>query len=568
MGSAVPIVIVDLDESDGGLTPSAGGQWEWGVPTSGPGGTDRVWATRLAGNYLNDSDDTLTFDLPDVAGALAPVLVVDAAWDVRVGDFGTVELDNGSGFRRLDPVYGYPAAAGFVGVSDGYQPESFDLSGATASARVRLRFQADSSATAAGWYVRSLAIYDGDATAPRIDALAVPVDTQDVDGPYPIELAVDDDVGVTSVAVMASFGAASAVEFPAVDLGDRWHVDLPSQPPGTVVRWWAVASDGSNEAVYPATGDLGFRVFLAAPTRLSGPEGRIVATSVHLAWSPPATPEPVRGYRVVEVGDESHPIDVIDPEADVPLAPDGSHTWTVCGRFDAGFGDSSAPLHLDPSVPELGEVSPAIGWPGDRIRVSIGGQSLFLLDGVSELDLGDGIAVESLAVVDVNDARAVIRVADDAAVGPRDLAVSGPYGEYAFPAVFDVADAADRPAIVDVGPASVAQGFAGSVRFTASDPFAGEVTPLVDDDLVITGVTTDANAVTIDLVVSGVAGVGSHPIELDDGERLWAADLVVTERIVTTGSGCSTSPGRFPGFAAVLAALAFCRCRRSLGVQR
>jgi hypothetical protein len=71
----------DLNSSDGGLVPSAGLEWEYGLPTGGPqnvGANDRAWATDIDGGpYLLDMQDYLYLPAIDLTSATDPTF---SAW--------------------------------------------------------------------------------------------------------------------------------------------------------------------------------------------------------------------------------------------------------------------------------------------------------------------------------------------------------------------------------------------------------------------------------------------------------------------------------------------------------
>jgi hypothetical protein len=562
MITAIVMAAWDLEADDGGFTrDGATGQWEWGVPTTGPGGTERVWATQLGGNYLHDAEEALEVPLPDLSGASEPVLVLDHWYDVVPGEVAIVEIETATGWARAEPVYGYPDANGFTGASSGWVRDSFDLSTLAPGGHARLLFRSDLLFARAGWYVREVTVYDGDATPPRLFATSVPSDTQDLDGPYVIEIGAQDDVGVTAITVHATSDEGAPIEASAVDGGaGLWVAELPGQLPGTTLSWWAEGTDGENVARWPAVGESSFRVYLAAPTGLRGPSGRIVGTDVTLAWEAPVSPEAVLGYRVVEQGREDAPIEVDGTAADVPLLPGGSHVWTVAARYSTGLGDESEPVSLDAEASALAALEPASAWPGDHLRVTVEGTSLYLLDGVTTADLGEGVAIEEIRVVDANTAVLLLSVDEAAPPGPRDLSLSGAFGPYVFDEVFAVDDAAGRPRIVAITPETLPQGYRGPLRIEASEPFAGPVSMDLPGAVVAEGdPETGGEIVEIDVVVSGVAAIGTHTAILDDGERLWTVGIPIEERLVET-KRCATSPGS--GWAGLLALLTV-RARRS-----
>ncbi|HHO50325.1 MAG TPA: hypothetical protein ENK18_05490, partial [Deltaproteobacteria bacterium] len=128
------LLTLDLSLSDGALIEAGQtGQWGWADPAAGPTGLGSCWGTNPDGPYLHDTIDTLEIPLGDLSGVVRPLLTVRHWYEIAGGDLGVLELDDGTGWRVLDPVFGYPDPAGFVGVSLGYVVHAWDLSGGGAT---------------------------------------------------------------------------------------------------------------------------------------------------------------------------------------------------------------------------------------------------------------------------------------------------------------------------------------------------------------------------------------------------------------------------------------------------
>jgi hypothetical protein len=557
----LPVWSVDLALDDGGFVSGGStGQWEWAVPTVGPTGSGAMWCTNCDGAYLHDTVDWLEIPLPNLNGLAEPTLVLRHWYAIRSGDAAQVEV-NGA---VVAPAYGYPdPTGGFVGDSVDFVDSAFDLRGFGNNPQVRLVLTADPAMADDGWYLSRVDLYDGDVVPPSVTVAAPPADTQDLVGPYGVSADVVDDRAVPTVTLWYEVDGGAAVSSPLA--GPPYAGAIPGQPPGSVVGWWIEASDGANVGRWPASGESTFRVFLAAPENLAAVgDGRAVADQVELAWDPPVSPHEVLGYSVYREGTATPLVEVDSPDAVVPLAADAPQTFTVTARYDVGEGDASDPLTLDYEVPALDVVDPDRGYQGDELYVAIEGRSLYLLQGASTVDLGPDVEVLGLDVRDVGRAVAHLRIADGAALGPVDLVVDGPSGSYAFPAAFDVLDGADAPAIRSVDPEAVGQGETVDLDLTATVDFAGPVTVTTDGDLLVTGaVTTDRDQARVSIAASTRARVGVHTLTLDDGQRLYTADLQVDERLSHLTNGCcSTSPSPARG-AGPLAALALAwRARR------
>lgn len=561
IAAAVALVVWDFASDDQGFVAGDLAQWEWGVPIDGPGGSDTVWGTDLDGPYLNDATDTLTVALPDLSAAADPVIVFTHWYEARSGDYGTVEIDDGTGWRTVEPIYGYPEASGFTGSSGGWVTSSVDLTGLGAGAQLRFVFTSDLIIADAGWYLADVAVYDGDATPPRLTVLEQPEDTQDLDGPYVITVAADDDNALTGITAVVTYNGADGGTLTGVDQGDgTWRIEIPGREPDTTVAWHAVADDGNQQTRAPAA-DASFRVYLAAPTDLRAPSTRLVGTDVTLAWDPPDSPHTVVGYEVTEDGGET--TWSTQTTATVPVGPDGSHVFTVRAVYGVGTGDSSDALAVDIEVPQLTVVDPDAAYQGDRVYVRFEGESLYLLDGTSTIDLGEDVSVEAFDVLDASRADAIVAIDALADAGPRDVALTTAWGTFEFADAFTVRDGAERPTVTAVVPAKVSQGEAATISVHTSAPFAGAVEVEADGDFVVASEPiVEGDAVTFDVVVAGDAAIGSHVLVLDDGERLWSATLQVEERVLEPGRRCSTAPAAAGPVAWLLAAVV-ARRRRS-----
>lgn len=532
-----------LADSDGGLvTPDPIVQWEYGTATSGPM-TGPVWATRLSGSTLNDVDATLVVPLPDLSAATRPVLVLEHWYSFGGGDLGVFEIDTGAGYIAVEPIGGYPAGGpGYAGESGGWVLAGLDLTGVPATASLRLRLDADSALSGPGWYLRALRVEDGDPIPPVLSVVTSPDDTQDLAGPYPVSVDIEEDLYIETAAIAWTTGAASGREPLALVGGTTYAGGIPAQPPGSTVSWAVEVEDCSSTAILPGAP---FRVYLAAPEDLAGPvQPHEVARSVTLTWSPPVSPHVPDAYEVENIATN----DVFGPftqaSADVPLEPGEPQDFVVRALYAVGVGDDSAVLSLDVEVPELRLVEPAAVFPGDRVYVEIEGRSLYLLDGVSTLWFGgEGVDVASFEVRDVNRGIALVEVADDVSPGARDLVVTGAQGAFGFEDAFAVLDGADAPRIVSVEPDSIVQGDEVVVTVTASQAFAGPVDVTTDDEILVGGApTVDGNTLTLTLAAAGRSRTGGHDLIFDDGERLWAASIEVDEYVVPPRTQCGVVP--------------------------
>lgn len=142
----------DMESGPGDWTHGgANDTWAWGAPTSGPRGAHsgaHLWATGLAGDYLNSSNAYLRTPSIPLTG-VANISLQFAHWHQLETnwDYGRLEIstDGGTSWTRL---------ASYTGSSSGWQQPLVDLSAyAGQTVLLQFRLETDSSVVQAGWYV-------------------------------------------------------------------------------------------------------------------------------------------------------------------------------------------------------------------------------------------------------------------------------------------------------------------------------------------------------------------------------------------------------------------------------
>lgn len=195
--------VLDFELDDGGL--ASDGEFEWGVPTSGPDASvsgSRVWASDLDGNYDANGDSSLCLPPLDTAGIVDPVLVFQAWADLASGDTLSIEV--------LDPTIGWTpievlrplgtASLGWSDLGDGasvdggsdYAGAAVELPPSPNPLRLRLRLQSNNLYQAAGLYLDDLVVV-GEATDLDGDGLPGIFAEYDTYGLDPYDADVDDD---------------------------------------------------------------------------------------------------------------------------------------------------------------------------------------------------------------------------------------------------------------------------------------------------------------------------------------------------------------------------------------
>lgn len=541
-----PLVSWTLDDSDGGFAAyGETSQWQWGELPGGPATAEHTtaWGTGIERPYLNDTTDYLQLSSFDLSTSARPVLRFYHWYEVDAdGDAGWVEVWDASVWSRLEPIYDYPTDAGYTGSSNGWHLAWFDLRGVTDTAHIRFVFSADSRVALAGWFVDDIDVLDGDPVPPSIEVDVAPDDTQDLDGPYAVEAWIQDDLLTPSAELRWTTGTDSGSVAMEETLPGLFRGEIPGQLPDTTVSWRIVATDGSNEALAPEVGASSFRVYLAAPTALTGPQGRVVGTQTSLSWTAPESDHPVQSYRVYCNGE----IVALSEDTTAQAAICSSAaSFEVSAVYEAGEGDRSDPLSLDAFLPSVDALSPAVAWQGDHLRLTLSGTYLLLAEGEVSLDLGDGVTVDAVEVIDAESAIITVHIDADAETGLREGQLQVGDASLPLPSPFEILDGQSRPRLLSVTPDAVVQGERYTLEIAANADF--EATPTLDlgEGVLIESVERDGEIVRAEVVVAWDAPVGERGIEADDGDRvLDGATLRVRNAATPPARTCSQGSGQ------------------------
>jgi hypothetical protein len=265
-------------EADNGGFASSGPDWEWGQPTTGPGGAYsgvNVWATKLGGDYSASSNSRLhTF--PVVVPSTHPYATL-SFWQWYYiepnYDGGNVKIstDGGGTWTILTPDIGYngtatstnaaiPGEPCFTGYTHNvWHKATFDLTTYRGmEVIIRLHFGSDASVQRAGWYVDDMRIESFEDTAgPAFVSTSVPAGTFDEVGPYVVTSVVTDVLsGVAAVTLYYSTDEGNnwtSVAMSATGNPDEYSGDIPGQPAGTRIKLYVQATDNeSNTTTDPA----------------------------------------------------------------------------------------------------------------------------------------------------------------------------------------------------------------------------------------------------------------------------------------------------------------------------
>jgi len=265
----------DFELDDGGFT-EAGGVWEWGSPTSGPGAAHsgvNVWGTVLDGDYPSSSDATL--DVPAITLAADKPYALFSFWHwynmENRYDGGNVKIstDGGLTFDIVTPVGDYDdtARSGNAGIPNepcftnnhgAWEQEIFDLSAYTGQSIVlRFHFGSDGSVNRPGWFIddANLRSTDVDDVPPVISNVDVPSSTFDTVGPYTVTATASDLLsGLATVSLFYTIDdGMSWTEMAMTPAGGNdWEADIPGQTNGTRIGLYVKAADNNaNETFSP-----------------------------------------------------------------------------------------------------------------------------------------------------------------------------------------------------------------------------------------------------------------------------------------------------------------------------
>ncbi|MGB0640887.1 MAG: hypothetical protein ACPGTU_16220, partial [Myxococcota bacterium] len=553
---ALEVITWDFEDSEDGFT-AEGIQWEWGqikgdasVDATGEG----CWATQASGHYLNDATGHLYFPSVDLRVPERPVMSILHWFDIDPtgeGDHGKVEAFIDGSWRSIDPIYGYAAGTSFSLSSDGWRTDYFDLSSIEATDELRVSFEADESVSRLGWLVDQITIHSGDPVPPMFTNVTPLDDTTEVDALYPVSVEVVDDIAVEQVEIFwRTNGGDIQTDLLTEEDGDWYSTALPNQPPDSIIEWWLLASDGVNTTRWPESGNESFRVFLPAPVDLQAPDalsdGRISATSTLITWTAPEDRYPIVGYDLY-VG-ESSILSTADTEAIVPLR-DGLLEVTVQATFDtdagAYGGDRSEPLLLQVMLPVADNIYPTEGWPGDWVRMNITGENLLLEESDTDIEVGEGITVESIDVVNANHARVMMHIDEDASTGSREITLTRGGTPIEVEPSFSVLSDGIRPQVSDVHPNTIQQGVRATIHidFSVELPPESEL-PLVDfgEGIYTESVNRRGDGLDVSISVANDAPLGAHVVEVDTGTRLLrGAQLTVKDDTKQTSTNCSAA---------------------------
>ncbi len=174
------VALDDFEAGDGSF--SGTGDWEWGIPESGPDQAhsgNKLWATVLDGDYSNDTESILSmppFTVP-TEGIMQRLTFyhwysfeMPSEEDVYDGGNVQISTDGGASWNVISSHNGYDGVAYehndyvgedsvFTGSSGGWKYEIFDLTALVGSTvEFRFLFGSDPYVNGPGWYIDDVAV--------------------------------------------------------------------------------------------------------------------------------------------------------------------------------------------------------------------------------------------------------------------------------------------------------------------------------------------------------------------------------------------------------------------------
>jgi hypothetical protein len=261
----------DFEGSDGGFS-DVGPDWQWGAPTSGPGGANsgvNLWATNLGGNYSVSSNSRLHSPALTVPSSADYSMLSFWHWYDTEQDYdgGNVKIstDGGSSWTILTPDIGYtglgrsgnagiPGEPCFSGHGQKFwEKATFDLTAYQGqSVIIRFHFGSDGSVQYPGWYVDDVRVESVDDTeGPAFVSTDIPLSTFDETGPYDVSAVVLDALsGVAGVNLHYSTDGGSSYTMIAMSetSPDEYSGSIPGQSSGTRIKLYFEATDNAANA--------------------------------------------------------------------------------------------------------------------------------------------------------------------------------------------------------------------------------------------------------------------------------------------------------------------------------
>ncbi|MBN1424315.1 immune inhibitor A [Candidatus Fermentibacteria bacterium] len=265
----------DFEASDGGFAVSAGQDWQWGHPTSGPGNAhsgQNTWATNLAGTYRDNSNSCLDTPPLVLTNAVSAILTFwhwyrmeysdGVYWD---GGNVKISVDGGATFQVIypeggydgtatntaNPLYGQPVFGGPPSTGNFWHQETFDLSSyANNTVIVRFHFGSDAYLTDIGWYIDDVVMTTPQSTIPLFRNTVQLQNTADTAGPYVVTSEITDDGGIAGASLLYRLVDSRFAMVPMhLASGVTYLGEIPGHPVGSTIEYFLRAADIDGSVV-------------------------------------------------------------------------------------------------------------------------------------------------------------------------------------------------------------------------------------------------------------------------------------------------------------------------------
>ena len=323
----ITIYFQDFDESDGGFIGT--GDWEWGIPQSGPQSAHsppNLWATILDTNYSLYSDSKLeTPELFMSDGLANPMLSFWHWYDIESNyDGGNVKISVNNGpWEIVDPTVPYPeddatsSNAGIPGercYSGGshrfWEEVYFDLTPHVQpddSFQLRFHFGSDGSVVSPGWYIDDVVVSGVDyytgigvirgqvvdlETMLPLESVLVSAegheDVTNANGDYSIDISS----GIHTVEAVLFGYNRDSVSGVSVAADETVTVDFALTHPEIVIEPASFVLDLAQECALdtstvlsnPGNGELTYEIDLTFVRDLRSRKGREIAPDLKSSW--------------------------------------------------------------------------------------------------------------------------------------------------------------------------------------------------------------------------------------------------------------------------------------------
>jgi len=199
----------------------------------------------------------------------------------------------------------------------------------------------------------------------------------------------------------------------------------------------------------------------------------------------------------------------------------GARNITVKTGTETAFLNSAFTIYDPTDVHTITVVNPAFGTQGQTLNVGLAATGTNFVQGVTFVNFGTGITLNSLSITDATDAVANITISNTTTVGYRNLTmVTG--GEYATSSSTAFQVLANNAAVVGVSPNIAPQGFSGPLSLTATGThFLQNATTVSIGNVIVGDVqVTSPTTATVQVAVPASSALGPQNVTVSTGGEI------------------------------------------------